>query len=162
MPYEPFVHTHFAGCVVLFNKDTFHSDIQVNSVYIHDTNGQQQVAKEDQSGRVPQVVISCASFRRISPNGKSYSAIMSLHINNQHAEKRVTGKNLLLTVRTVMRQEQVDMWQETSMVGHCDDSQALNIGTLAPLRRGLCQHVLTNSTGPHTFVETRWRTRRLG
>ena len=28
--------THFAGCAVLFNKDTFHSDVKVNSVYIHE------------------------------------------------------------------------------------------------------------------------------
>ena len=38
--------THIAGFAVLFNKDTFHSDVRVNSVYIHDTRtGQQQVVK---------------------------------------------------------------------------------------------------------------------
>ena len=42
--------THFAGCAVLFNKDTFHSNIKVTSVYLHDTrDGQQQVVKEGQS-----------------------------------------------------------------------------------------------------------------
>ena len=35
--------------------------------------------------------------------------MMSLHINNHFAKKRDIGKNLLVTVRTVMLQEQVDM-----------------------------------------------------
>ena len=34
---------------------------------------------------------------------------VSLHTNNHCDEKRGVGKNLLLTVRTVMLQEQVDM-----------------------------------------------------
>ena len=29
--------THFAGCAILFNKDTFFPDISVKSIYIHDT-----------------------------------------------------------------------------------------------------------------------------
>ena len=52
-----FYITHFAGCAVLFNKDTIHSDVRVNSVYIHDTRTrQQQVVKEAQSGWVLQAV----------------------------------------------------------------------------------------------------------
>ena len=99
-----------AGCVVLCNKDTFYSDVRVNSVYIHDTrNGQQQVAKEGQSGWVLQVVISRATFGRIPRNGKSHFTVMSLHINNKYAKKREFAKHLLLAVRTVMHQEQVDM-----------------------------------------------------
>ena len=75
----------------------------------------------------PQAVISRASFRRIPRNGKSYSTMMSLHFNNQVAKKRGIGKNLLLTVRTVMFQEQVDMvardcngapWQRQSGSDH--------------------------------------------
>ena len=88
-----FYITHFAGCVVLLNKETFHSDVQVNSVYIHDTrSGQQQVVKEGQSGWVLQAGFSRASFRRIPRNGKSYFAVVSLHINNQYAKKRGIGK----------------------------------------------------------------------
>ena len=46
-----FYVTHYAGGAVLFNKNTFHSDIKVTSVYFHDTrDGQQQVLKEGQSG----------------------------------------------------------------------------------------------------------------
>ena len=57
----------------------------------------------------PHAVISRAPFLRIPRNGKLYFTMMSLRINNQYAKKRATGKNLLLAVRTVMRQEQVDM-----------------------------------------------------
>ena len=65
--------THFAGCAILFNSNTFHSDIQVNSVYIHgNRNGQHQAVREGQSGWVLQAVISLASVRWISRNGKSY------------------------------------------------------------------------------------------
>ena len=49
-----------------------------------------------------------ASFRRLPPNGKSFSTMMSLHTNH-FAKKRGMGKKLLLTVRAVMLQEHVDM-----------------------------------------------------
>ena len=105
-----FYITHFAGCAVFFNKDTIHSDVRVNSVYIHDTRTrQQQVVKEAQSGWVLQAVISRATFRRVPRNGKSHFTMMSLHNNNQNAKKRGIAKNLLLAVRTIMHQEQVDM-----------------------------------------------------
>ena len=29
--------THYAGCVILFNKDTFYPNIDVKSIYFHDT-----------------------------------------------------------------------------------------------------------------------------
>ena len=35
--HERFHVTHFAGCSILFNKDTFYSDISVKSIYLHDT-----------------------------------------------------------------------------------------------------------------------------
>ena len=102
--------THLAGCALLFNKDTFRSDVRVNSVYIH-----QQVVKEGQSGWVFQAVISRASFRRIPRNGKSYFTMMTLHCNNQYAKKRAIAKNLLLAVRTVMHQEQIDTYRRRSV-----------------------------------------------
>ena len=85
-------------------------------------------------------VISRASFRRIPRNGKSYFTMMSLHINNHSAKKRGIGNNLLLTVRTAMLQEKVDM-----VAGDFN-------GTA--WRR---QHVFAYPAWPHTFVETRRR-----
>ena len=35
--HERFHVTHFAGCAILFNKDTFYFDISVKSIYVHDT-----------------------------------------------------------------------------------------------------------------------------
>ena len=32
-----FHETHHGGCAVLFNKDTFYTDIEVKSNYLHDT-----------------------------------------------------------------------------------------------------------------------------
>ena len=46
-----FYMNQYGGSVLLFIKDTFHSDIKVTSVYLHDTrDGQQQVVREGQSG----------------------------------------------------------------------------------------------------------------
>ena len=42
-------------------------------------------------------------------NDKSYFTMMSFHINNAYAKRRGITKNLLLTVRTVMHQQQVDL-----------------------------------------------------
>ena len=62
--------------------------------------------------------------------------MMSLHINNQHAKKRGIGKNLLLAVRTVMFQEQVDMVAGgfNGVSWRC--SQAMNSDPLALSGRG--------------------------
>ena len=61
-----FYITRFAGCAVMFNKDTFHSDTTAKSIYLHDDrNWQYQAVRQGQSGRVLQAVISRASFRRI-------------------------------------------------------------------------------------------------
>ena len=110
VPHEPFLHYPLRRVRRLIQQSTFLSDVRVNSVYIHDTRtGHQQVVKEGQPGWVLQTVFSRASFRRITRNGKSYSTMMSLHINNQYAKKRGIAKNLLLAVRAAMHQEQVDM-----------------------------------------------------
>ena len=65
--------------------------------------------KERQSGWVLQAVISRASFRGLPRKGKSFFTMMSQYINNRFAKKRGIGQKLLLTVRTVMLQEHVDM-----------------------------------------------------
>ena len=39
--------TCFASCAVMFNKDAFHSDFRVKSIYLHDNrNGQPQAVRE--------------------------------------------------------------------------------------------------------------------
>ena len=84
--------TRCARCAILFKKDTFHPGIKVSSIYLHDTrNGQQQVVNEGQLGWVFQAVISRVWFRRLPPNGKSFSTMMSLHTNH-FVKKRGLGK----------------------------------------------------------------------
>ena len=88
-----FYVTHYGGCAILFNKDTFHQDIKVTSVYLHGTrDAQQQDVREGESGWVLQGVVSRASLRRLPRNGGSFFATMSLHNNNQFAKKRGIGK----------------------------------------------------------------------
>ena len=43
--------THYGGCAILFNQDTFCSDIKVTSVHLHDLRcSQQDTVKEGESG----------------------------------------------------------------------------------------------------------------
>ena len=52
--------THYGSCAVLFSKDTFHPDIKVSSVSLHDTrDGQQQVVSEGQSDGSYRCHITC-------------------------------------------------------------------------------------------------------
>ena len=56
---------------VLFNKDTFFSDIKVSSSYLHDTRAcEQDRIKEGESGWVLQGVVSKACFRRQPRSGQ--------------------------------------------------------------------------------------------
>ena len=91
--------THYGGCAILFNKDTFFSDIEVSSIYLHDTK-----AKEGESGWVLQGVISKAPYRRQPRSGQKFFKVTSLHIR-----KRGIGKKLLLTNRAKMLEEHVDL-----------------------------------------------------
>ena len=70
--HERFHVTHFAGCAILFNKDTFYPDISVKSIYLHDTRrGVQDHIVEIEQGWVLQGVLSRASFRRAAASGQT-------------------------------------------------------------------------------------------
>ena len=48
--------THHAGCAILFNKDTFYSNIDVKSIYLHDIRrvappGFRRLAQQGEHGR---------------------------------------------------------------------------------------------------------------
>ena len=63
--------THYGGCAVLFNKDTFFSDVKVKSICLHDTRRVlPDKVMEGDSGWVLQGVLSRASFRRQPPSGQ--------------------------------------------------------------------------------------------
>ena len=102
--------THYEGCAVLFNKDTFHPDIKVKSIYLHDIRHDLlDKVFEGESDWVIQGVISRASFRRQPLSSQKSFTVMSLHINNNYAQKRGIGKKLLLTIRVVMLEEHVEV-----------------------------------------------------
>ena len=99
----------YGGCAVLFNKDILFRDIKVITINLHDTRHDlPDKVFEGESGWVIQGVISRASFRR-QPPGLPAFTVMSLDINNNHARKRGIGKKLLLTIRAMMLDEQVDL-----------------------------------------------------
>ena len=87
--HERFYVTHFAGCAILFNKDTFYPDISVKSIYLHDTR---RVVPDHigdgEHGWVLQGVVSRASFRRAAASGEKVFTVLSLHINNVFAKKK--------------------------------------------------------------------------
>ena len=86
--------THFAGCAILFNKDTFYPDISVKSIYIHDTRRcvQDHIVEVEQ-GWVLQGVLSRAIFCRAAASGQKVFTVLSLHISNIYANKKGIAKN---------------------------------------------------------------------
>ena len=102
--------THFGGCTILFNNETFLSGVGVTSIYHHDLRGcKQDDVTEGESGWVFQRAISMASFRRQPLGGQKSFTVMSLHITVNDASKRGIGKKLLLIFRAVMFEELVDL-----------------------------------------------------
>ena len=95
---------------MLFNKDTFYPDTEVNSIYLHDTRRElpDQVMEGD-PGWVLQGVLSRASFRRRPLGGQKTFTVLSLHIGNIYARKRGIAKELILTIRAVMLGQHIDL-----------------------------------------------------
>ena len=76
--HERFHVTHFAGCAILFNKDTFYPDISVKSIYLHDTRWRvQDHIVEGEHGWVLQHVLSHASFRPTTVSGQNFFTVLS-------------------------------------------------------------------------------------
>ena len=70
----------YAGCAILFNKDTFYPNIDVKSIYLHFTRRDlpAQVMEGEQKW-VLQGVLSRATFRRPPVGGQKYFTVLSLH-----------------------------------------------------------------------------------
>ena len=108
--HERFHVTHFAGCAVLFNKDTFYPDISVKSIYFHDTRrGVQDHIAEGEHGWVLQGVLSRASFRRAAVSGQKVFTASSLHISNIYAKKIGIAKKIIQTIRALMITQNIDL-----------------------------------------------------
>ena len=72
--------THYGGCAILFNKDTFYTNIEVKSLYLHDTRRDlpDKVMEGDQAW-VLQGVLSRASFRRTLSGQKTFYSSVSTY-----------------------------------------------------------------------------------
>ena len=103
--------THFAGCAILFSKDTLYPDISAKSIYLHDTRRglQDQIVEGEQGWVLQGVVLSRASFRRAAASGQKYFTVMSLHISNIYAKKKGIAKKLIQTLRAIMISQEVDL-----------------------------------------------------
>ena len=103
---------HFAGCAVLFNKDTFCRNIDVKSIYLHDIRRVlHDRIVEGEHEWVLQGVVSRASFRRAASSGQTAFTVLSFHINNVFAKKRGIAKKIIQTVRALMISQNVDLVQ---------------------------------------------------
>ena len=103
--------TRHGGCAILFDKDTFHPNIDVKSIYLPDTRRAlpDQVMEGDQ-GWVLQGVVSRDSFRRPPLSGQKTCTVLSLHMTNIYAQKRCIAKELIRTIRAIMFGQQIDLF----------------------------------------------------
>ena len=102
--------THYGGCAILFNKDTFHSTSHVKSIDFHDTRWDlPDQVMEGEQGWVMQGILSRASFRRPTLSGQETFTVLSLHISHFDAKKRGIAKKLILTIRAFMTGQQIDV-----------------------------------------------------
>ena len=100
--------THYAGCAVLINKDTFYPNVDVKSIYLHDTRRDlPDQVMEGEQGWVMQGVLSRAIFRRPPVSGQKYFTVLSLHISNIYAKKKGIAKKLILTLRAIKISQEV-------------------------------------------------------
>ena len=76
--------THYGGCAILFNKGTFYPNIEVKSLYLHDTRRDLPDQVMEGQGWVMQGVLL---FRRPPLSGHKTFTFVSLHITNIYAKK---------------------------------------------------------------------------
>ena len=95
---------------ILFNKDTFYTNIDVKSIYLLDTRRDlPDQVMEGEQGWVFQGVLSRSSFRRPPVSGQETFTVLSLHISHIYAKKRGIAKKLILTIRAIMISQQIDV-----------------------------------------------------
>ena len=78
--------THYGGCAILFKKDTFYTNIDVKSIYLHDTR---RDLLEMEGEQVHHFVVHHSAARRLT--------VLSLHESNIYI-----AKELILTIRAIM------------------------------------------------------------
>ena len=85
-----------------------------------------------------QGVLSRASFRRQPPNGNKKIKVLSLHISKFYAKKRGIGKKLILTIRAVMLDKEVDL-VASDQRGCMAIAETTSVSLKKPLLTSLCR-----------------------
>ena len=108
--HERFYVSHFAGCAVLFNKDTFYPNIDVKPHISsrHEAKFTRSYCRR-RTWMVLQGVVSPASFRRAASSGQTAFTVLSLHINNIYAKERGIAKKIIQAVRALVISHNFDL-----------------------------------------------------
>ena len=109
---ERFHVTDYAGCAILFKKDTFYPDISVKSIYLHDTRRVvPDLVVEGEHGWVStrSYCVTCFLSSCCAASGQKFFTVLSLHISNIYAKKKGIAKKLILTLRAIMISPAVDL-----------------------------------------------------
>ena len=78
--------THYAGCGIFFNKDTFYPDISVKSIYLHDTRrGLQDQVVEGEQGWVYKVLAWWWKVRWVGLHHTSFTHLMLTPISRHQS-----------------------------------------------------------------------------
>ena len=81
--------THYAGCAVLFNEDTFYAKVDVKSIDLHDTRRDlSDQVMEGEQGWVMQGVLSRASFRRSPVSGQKFVSAYQQHSRQKERHRQ--------------------------------------------------------------------------
>ena len=141
---------HYGGCAVLFNKDTFLSDVKAKSIYLHDTRRElPDKVIEGNSGWV-----FCRTCKHVPPfcrqplRGQKTFTVLSSQIKKVYAKKRGIGKKLILTIRAVTLGENVDLDFNGAAWRYGNRN---NISTIEEA----FSDCLADASWPHTIVRTR-------
>ena len=150
--------THYAGCAILFNKDTFLSNIDVKSIYLHDTRRDlPDQAMEGDQGRVMQGVLSRASFRRPPLSGQETFTVSTyqqhLRQEERHRQEAHPHHPCCHDFSTDWRGCRWLQWYSVAMQQQRQHQY---------YRRSLCRLRLANAAGPYTTVGTRINSQQLG
>ena len=102
--------THYGGCALLYSKDIFYPNIDVKSIYLHDTRrGLPDQATEEDQGWFVQVVLSRASCRRPPVGGQHTFTVMSLHMKLYLRQKNGVLRKCSSSIRAITIGQQIDL-----------------------------------------------------
>ena len=154
-----FHETRYGGCAVLFNKDTFYTDIEVKSNYLHDTRRElPDKVMEGDPGWVLQGVLSRAFFRRRPLRGQKTFTVLSLQISNIYAKNGVLRESSS-SQSVLCCFVNMSTWLQAIWTGQRGGAA---IGTTSVPWKKPCGLRFANAAGPYTLVVTRINSKQLG